>query len=186
MNKFLDHQFLIAMPELKNEDFFQTVTYICQHNDEGAVGIVLNRLTELTLNDIFEQMEITDASEKSRHMPVHLGGPLKIGRSFIIHNNNAQIWDSSIAISKTVSLTSSSDILEAIAYDKGPEHYFICLGYSSWEKDQLETEMINNAWLNTAYDASILYETPVDRRWTQAAKLIGIDITLLTAAVGHG
>ena len=187
MSDFLDDQFLIAMPDLKDSDFFRTVTYICQHNEEGALGVVLNRLTNLKLNDVFLQIGIDDALEEHATTPVYIGGPVQTERGFIVHDSINQKWDSSIAISQTVSLTSSRDILEAIAYDEGPEKYLFFLGYSGWAKDQLEKEMLNNAWLNTPYESAILYETPVDKRWTRAASLIGIDdINLLTSMVGHG
>ena len=186
MNNFLNNQFLIAMPALMDKDFFHTVTYLCQHNDDGALGIIINRPTNMKLGDIFEQMGITDASDKSSATPIHLGGPVQMERGFIIHNTGVDAWDSSIAISTTVSLTSSRDILEAIAKDEGPENYLIALGYAGWDAGKLEKEMRDNAWLNTPYEESILYQTPPSKRWTTAANLMGVDINLLTTMAGHG
>ncbi|MCK5727598.1 MAG: YqgE/AlgH family protein [Methylococcales bacterium] len=186
MTDFLNHQFLIAMPDLKEKDFFRTVIYMCQHNNEGALGVVLNRLAPLKLADIFEQIGIDDASEKSQMRPVYFGGPVQAERGFILHDSSSQTWDSSISVSETVSLTSSRDILEAIARDEGPEKYLITLGYSGWAKGQLEQEMLNNTWLNVDYDSAILYETPVSQRWKKAANLIGVNIHYLTSLVGHG
>ncbi|MCK4492938.1 MAG: YqgE/AlgH family protein [Methylococcales bacterium] len=186
MSAFLNHQLLIAMPELKDKDFYRAVVYMCQHDNEGALGVVLNRLTPLKLGDIFEQIGISDASEQSQMMPVYFGGPVQTERGFIIHDIGSQTWDASIAVSKTVSLTSSRDILEAIAHNEGPEKYLIALGYSGWAKGQLEQEMLNNAWLNVDYDSSILYKTPVRQRWSNAANLMGVNINYLTSMVGHG
>ena len=186
MNHFLNNQFLIAMPAQRNKEFFHTVTYLCQHNDDGALGIIINRPTTMNLGDIFKQMGINDASEKSSNTPIHLGGPVQMERGFIIHDTGVDHWDSSIAISEAVSLTSSRDILEAIAQGQGPENYLIALGYAGWDAGQLEKEMVDNAWLNTPYEESILYETPISQRWTTAANLMGIDINLLTPMAGHG
>ncbi len=186
MSHFLNNQFLIAMPALMDKDFFHTVTYLCQHNADGALGIILNRPTNMKLGDIFEQMDITDASKKSSETPIYLGGPVQMERGFIIHNIGSDNWDSSIAISETVSLTSSRDILEAIAKDEGPENYLIALGYAGWKAGQLEKEIGNNAWLNTPYEETILYDTPISKRWTTAANLMGVDINLLTTMAGHG
>ncbi|MCK5897762.1 MAG: YqgE/AlgH family protein [Methylococcales bacterium] len=186
MTDFFNHQFLIAMPELKDQDFHRAVVYICQHDNEGALGVVLNRLTPLKLANIFEKIGIKDASEESRMTPVYFGGPVQTERGFIIHDTGTQTWDSSIAVSENVSLTSSRDILEAIAHNEGPEKYLIALGYSGWAKGQLEKEMLNNAWLNVDYDSSILYKTPVRQRWSTAANSMGVNINYLTSMVGHG
>jgi len=186
MSHFLNNQFLIAMPALMDKDFFHTVTYLCQHNGNGALGIILNRPTTMTLGDIFEQMGIKHASEKSCVTPIYLGGPVQMERGFVIHDSDSQHWDSSISISNTVTLTSSRDILEAISKDEGPDNYLIALGYAGWQAGQLEKEMVNNAWLSTPYKKSILYETPVNQRWATAANLIGVDINLLTTMAGHG
>lgn len=186
MNNFLDDQFLIAMPSLMDKDFFHTVTYLCQHNEEGALGIIINRPTNMKLGDVFEQMDIKNPSKKSSETPIYLGGTVQMERGFIIHDSDCDRWDSTIVISKRVSLTSSRDILEAIAKDEGPDNYLIALGYAGWKAGQLEKEMVNNAWLNTPYEESILYQTPVSQRWTTAANLMGIDINLLSFTAGHG
>lgn len=186
-SSYLNNQFLIAMPALADDDFSHTVTYLCQHNDEGALGIIINRPTEMTLDNIFMQMGIVASSEKSINMPVYIGGPVHTDRGFVIHTRcENKNWAASIEISENVSLTSSSDILEAIAYDEGPENYLVALGYAGWTAGQLEKEIIDNAWLHTPYMADILYETPIKQRWNAAANLIGIDINLLSAVAGHG
>ncbi len=185
-SSYLNNQFLIAMPGLTDKDFSHTVTYLCQHNNEGAVGIIINRQMSMKLGDIFAQMNIDATSLSSVNAPVYMGGPVQPERGFVIHNATGQSWDSSIIISDLVSLTSSRDILEAIANNKGPKHYLIALGYAGWGAGQLEKEIVANAWLHTAYNESILYHTPVSERWNAAAKLIGININLLTTMAGHG
>jgi putative transcriptional regulator len=186
INSYLNNQFLIAMPNLTHEEFAHTVTYLCQHSDEGAVGIVINRPTSMTLGDIFAQMDITATSLTCLDSPVYKGGPVQPERGFIIHDTNQQQWHSSIAISESVSLTSSRDILEAIARGDGPKHYLIALGYAGWQAGQLEKEILDNIWLHTPYAEQILYQTPVNQRWNAAASLIGIDINLLSIPAGHG
>jgi putative transcriptional regulator len=183
---YLNNQFLIAMPMLTDKDFSHTVTYLCQHNEDGAVGIIINRPTQMKLGDIFAQMEIDATSLASINSPIYMGGPVQPERGFVIHNADGREWDSSISISEIVSLTSSRDILEAIAKGNGPENYLIALGYAGWGAGQLEKEIINNAWLHTPYAEAILYKTPVSERWNAAANLIGININLLTATAGHG
>jgi putative transcriptional regulator len=185
-SSYLNNQFLIAMPGLTDKDFSHTVTYLCQHSSEGAVGIIINRPTPMKLGDIFAQMNIDPISRASANSPVYMGGPVQQERGFVIHNVGEQTWDSSIAISETVSLTSSRDILEAIAKGEGPVDYLIALGYAGWGAGQLEKEIIENAWLHTPYAENILYHTPVNLRWNQAANLLGININLLAAVAGHG
>lgn len=185
-SSYLNNQFLIAMPALTDKDFAHTVTYLCQHNEEGAVGIIINRPMSMKLGDIFAQMNIDASCLASVNSPIYMGGPVQPERGFVIHHTGEQKWDSSIAISDLVSLTSSRDILEAISKGEGPEHYLIALGYAGWGAGQLEKEIIANAWLHTPYSDQILYHTPVSERWNAAAKLIGVNINLLGAMAGHG
>ena len=185
-SSYLNNQFLIAMPGLTDRDFSHTVTYLCQHSSEGAIGIIINRPMTMKLGDIFAQMNIDATSLASVNSPVYMGGPVQPERGFVIHNRCEQNWDSSLLISDSVSLTSSRDILEAISKGEGPVHYLIALGYAGWGAGQLEKEMIENAWLHTPYAESILYHTPVSERWNQAANLIGININLLANVAGHG
>lgn len=183
---YLNNQFLIAMPGLADPHFFHTVTYLCQHNEEGALGIVINRPTGMKLRDIFEQMGIKTELEYVLETPVFAGGPVQQERGFVIHDTCEQRWDSSISTADNITLTSSRDILEAIAEGKGPSHYLIALGYAGWGSGQLEKEMVENAWLNTPCGEAILYETPISQRWNAAASQLGIDINRLTTPAGHG
>ncbi|MGZ4958551.1 MAG: YqgE/AlgH family protein [Methylomonas sp.] len=183
---YLNNQFLIAMPGLADPHFFHTVTYLCQHNQEGALGIVINRPTGMKLADIFQQMGIHTDLEHVSNTPVFAGGPVQQERGFVIHSPCEQHWDSSISTAENITLTSSRDVLEAIAQGKGPQHYLIALGYAGWGSGQLEKEMVENAWLSTPCGEAILYETPISQRWNAAAGQLGIDITRLTTAAGHG
>jgi len=183
---YLSNQFLIAMPSLADNNFSHSVSYLCQHNEDGALAVVINRPTGMNLGHIFEQMGIETSLQQVKDTPVFMGGPVQQERGFIIHNTGTDTWDSSIPVSDITSLTSSRDILQAIAEGDGPKHYLIALGYAGWGEGQLEKEIISNAWLNTPYDEKILYETPAKNRWLLAANSLGIDINQLTFPAGHG
>ncbi len=185
-SQYLNNQLLIAMPALADSNFSHTVSYLCQHNQDGALAIIINRPTGMTFANIFEQMGIKTTDEKISQTPVFLGGPVQQERGFIIHTNTANEWDSSIPVSEDISLTSSRDILEAIANNAGPEHYLVALGYAGWGEGQLEQEILSNAWLNTPFQHDILFNTPVKQRWGVAANQLGIDINKLTSVAGHG
>ncbi|MEO1878912.1 MAG: YqgE/AlgH family protein [Methylococcales bacterium] len=184
--QYLDNQFLIAMPTLEDSNFSRTVSYLCQHNAAGALAIIINRPTTMTLGNIFEQMQIETPSQQIKQTPVFLGGPVQQEHGFIIHTKDDHVWDSSLPVSATTVLTSSRDILEAIANNEGPDQYLVALGYAGWGAGQLEQEIINNAWLTSPCAPDILYNTPVPQRWDSAANQIGIDITQLTTPAGHG
>lgn len=182
---YLNNQFIIAMPTLADPNFFHTVAYLCQHNEEGALGIVINRSAEMKLGEIFKQMDIRVTSATAEDAPIFAGGPVHQERGFVVHTACGE-WDASLAVSETISLTTSRDILEAIAAGEGPEHYLVALGYAGWGEGQLEKEIMENAWLNTPCGNSILFDTPIDLRWRAAAGQIGIDINRLTMPAGHG
>ena len=181
---FLTNHFLIAMPAMKDPNFEQTVTYICQHNDEGALGIVINRTIDLTLGDVLDQMKIKrDASVKSES-PVHYGGPVQTERGFILHEDIGS-WDSTLKVGSGTGLTTSRDILEAMADNTGPSRALLALGYAGWGAGQLERELSENAWLNWPADNDLIFSTPVEERWSSAARLLGVDLSLLSTDAGH-
>ncbi|MDD5265647.1 MAG: YqgE/AlgH family protein [Methylococcales bacterium] len=182
---YLNNQFIIAMPSLADPNFFHTVTYLCQHNQEGALGIVINRSAEMKLGDIFMQMNIRATSLHAAEAPVFAGGPVQQERGFVLHTTGGG-WDASMVISESISLTTSRDVIEAIAAGKGPEQYMVALGYAGWGEGQLEQEILANAWLNTPYSQHVLFDEPIDMRWRAAAEQIGIDINQLTTQAGHG
>ena len=187
MNQFtyLNNQFIIAMPSLADPNFFHTVTYLCQHNQEGALGIVINRSAEMKLGEIFKQMNIRATSLCATEAPVYSGGPVQQERGFVLHTTGGG-WDASMVISESISLTTSRDVIEAIAVGKGPEQYMVALGYAGWGEGQLEQEILANAWLNTPYGKHVLFDERINMRWRAAAEQIGIDINQLTTQAGHG
>jgi putative transcriptional regulator len=182
---YLNNQFIIAMPTLVDPNFFHTVTYLCQHNEEGALGIVINRSAKMKLGEIFKQMDIRVTSPEIAEKPVFAGGPVQQDRGFVIHTSG-KLWDATMAVSETISLTTSRDIIEAIASGTGPERYLVALGYAGWGEGQLEKEILANAWLNTPFGGNVLFDIPVNQRWSAAAGQIGIDINKLTMPAGHG
>jgi len=184
-SSYLNNQFLIAMPNLGDPNFFHTVTYICQHSDQGALGIVINRPAEMKLGEVFKQMKITPTHAESIDLPVYAGGPVQPERGFVIHTPG-ESWDSTLIVSEEIALTTSRDILEALATGCGPDKVLIALGYAGWGEGQLENEIIQNAWLNTPCDLRILFDLPVSQRWNAAAGQLGIDISLMTTPAGHG
>jgi putative transcriptional regulator len=181
---FLADQFLIAMPSLNDSEFSGSIAYLCQHSDEGAFGVVINQHSSITVGEVMKQMSITDVSHAVSGLPVFNGGPVEPERGFILHQPVGQ-WDSTLQMTDSIALTTSRDILEAIAKQQGPEHFLIALGYTGWSTKQLEQEIIDNAWLNVPADASILFETPTEQRSQAAAARLGIDLGMLTTQVGH-
>ena len=180
----LKNQFLIAMPGLDDPNFSRTVTYICEHGAHGAMGIVVNRPSELRLNDVLEHMEIEPTVPGTGQQMVYLGGPVETERGFVLHER-AREWDSTMAITDTISITTSRDILEAMARGEGPDHTLVALGYAGWGAGQLEDEMQNNAWLSGPADPEVIFSLPVEERWEAAARLLGVDMRLLSTDAGH-
>lgn len=180
----LTNQFLIAMPSMADAFFTRTVTYVCQHNEDGALGIVVNRPADLNLGDILEQMNINALDPRAKTMPVYFGGPVHPERGFVIHQPLGE-WDSTLRLSDDLALTTSRDILEAIARGDGPERVLIALGYAGWGKGQLEREILDNAWLNAPINQGVLFDLPPAQRWSSAVKTMGIDLALLSSQAGH-
>ncbi|GAB6068679.1 YqgE/AlgH family protein [Methylothermus subterraneus] len=182
---YLTGQFLIAMPTLADPNFAHTVTYLCQHSAEGALGIVVSRPLDIRLGSILESMQIPIGDPRAAEVPVYLGGPVQPERGFVLHSPVGN-WLGTLAVDEDIGLTTSRDILEAIAAGEGPERYLVALGYAGWGKGQLEQEILANAWLNVPADRAILFDLPPAQRWKAAALRFGIDLDLLSAQVGHG
>ncbi len=180
----LTQHFLIAMPAMTDPHFSKTLTFICEHNDQGALGVVVNRPIDMTLHALLEQIEISQPADACKSMPVHYGGPVQIDRGFVLHTPIGA-WTSILAVGEDIGLTTSKDILEAVARGEGPRHMLVTLGYAGWAPGQLEYELAQNAWLTVKADARILFETPVERRYDAALKLLGIDLAMLSDAAGH-
>ena len=181
----LSNQLLVSMPLLDDPNFSKTVILICQHNESGAMGIVVNRAISRSLGEIFLDlsMPINDLSVMT--MPVYDGGPVQQEVGFVIHNGKETDWDSSISISPSLCLTTSRDILVAMASGSGPEKAVLGLGYAGWGPGQLEEEIKNNSWFSAPADAGIVFEESMANKWNDAAKLLGIDYLQLSSQVGH-
>lgn len=182
--QYLTNHFLIAMPQLADPNFFHTVTYICEHNSEGALGIVINRPLEMNLGEILTHMGISAADAKAADMPVYLGGPVQQERGFVIHQPLGD-WEASLKITDSIAITTSRDVLTAIANGAGPAHALIALGYAGWGAGQLEQELADNAWLSGPADTRILFDLPDHERWHAAAAMLGVDLNLLSGDAGH-
>jgi len=180
----LSNHFLIAMPNLADPNFFHAVTYLGAHDDSGARGLVINRPSEMTLADLFEHLEIHCTRDEILELPVYDGGPVQTGQGFILHSPE-QSWQGTFSTQGALSLTATKDILEAIAIGEGPREFLVALGYAGWGPGQLEQEMLENSWLTCAAEEEIIFHTPTEQRWTHAAELVGIDLTLLSTDMGH-
>ena len=185
MERFcLTNHFLIAMPQLADPNFFHSVTYICAHNEDGAMGIVINRPLAMALGDVLSQMDLEPDSAAIAALPVYLGGPVNTENGFVLHRP-AQEWDSTIAITAEVAVSTSRDILEAIARGMGPADALLALGYAGWSAGQIEAEIAQNAWLSGPANLDIIFNTPSDKRWQRAASLIGVNLDSISHDVGH-
>lgn len=178
------NQLLIAMPGMLDPNFSSTVTLICEHNAEGALGIVINRPMNLKLGGLFEQLDVEEADAAAADRPVFDGGPVARERGFVLHNPEAR-FESSVAVSPEIQLTLSRDVLEAIASGKGPSKSLVALGYAGWQPGQLEAEMLANTWLNVPATPDIVFDVPYTERWMSAARILGVDISRLTPHAGH-
>ncbi len=181
----LANHFLIALPALADPNFSRGVTLLCQHNAEGAMGIMINRTSDFTLGDILGQMDIQCEDAALAATPVLAGGPVQRERGFVLHSPQDTDYDSSFRISDTLCLTTSRDILVAMAEGVGPSQAVVALGYAGWEAGQLESELQEDAWLTVRADLGVLFETGLDQRWMAAARLIGLDLSQLAPYSGH-
>ena len=181
---YLTNQFLIAMPGLLDPNFFHSVAYLCEHNQNGAMAIIINQPVDLSVGELMDQMSLQPVGEQLDTTPVYRGGPVDVERGFVLHQSVGN-WDSSLPINDKIALTTSKDIIAAMAEGRGPEQSLVALGYAGWGAGQLEEEIRANAWLNGPADSKILFETPVEERWESAAALLGIDIHQLTGDAGH-
>lgn len=178
-----DH-FLIAMPSLADSLFEQSVVYLCEHTERGAMGVVVNRPSDMTLSTLFEQVHLPLGGAPIGHAPLYLGGPVQTDRGFVLHQPLGQ-WQSTLAVNETVGLTTSKDVLSAICKGEGPEQVLISLGYAGWGAGQLERELASNAWLTVPADMDVIFSTPPEARFSAALRLLGIDPLALSNQAGH-
>jgi putative transcriptional regulator len=181
---YLKHQFLIAMPHMHDHHFAQTLTYIVEHNANGAMGLVINRPQELSLADILDQLRPeTPPSNYCQGIPIHIGGPVQTDRGFVLHPPGP-VFQATVDLGG-IALSTSQDVLFSIADGYGPDQHLITLGYAGWDAGQLEAEFADNAWLTCPFDPAILFEVEAEHRLDAAAKKLGINLNLLTSQAGH-
>ena len=178
-----DH-FLIAMPNMADPYFSRTLTYVCEHNDQGALGVVVNRPIDMTLDALFERLSLSLASGELGKTPVYFGGPVQTDRGFVLHQPVGR-WQSTLSVQDRVGLTTSKDILEAVGNGAGPYKLIVTLGYSGWAPGQLENEIKQNAWLTVAAKDAIIFDLPVEERLPAAMGLLGISFASLSDEAGH-
>lgn len=181
-NGIFRNQFLLAMPGHVGGEFADTVTFIAEHNDEGAMGLVINKPSELSVREMLGHMDIE--AHVDQGLPVFWGGPVQPERGFVLHRDEGQ-WESTLHIDDGLAITTSRDVLEAIGNGFGPSEYLVTLGYAGWGAGQLEQEMLANSWLNTPAESRIIFEEPVERRWAAAARLLGVEAHQLSGTAGH-
>ncbi|MDQ8039930.1 MAG: YqgE/AlgH family protein [Rickettsiella sp.] len=188
MNHFFANHFLVAMPILTDPYFNRSVIYICEHNEKGAVGIVINQPLQslkINLSEILQAIVgITTKPYKSVALPILCGGPIHPERGFVIHAPSGE-WQSSLKMNSEICVTTSKDILQAIAKQQGPDKFIFSLGYANWVGGQLEQEIINNFWLIVPATPSILFDTPFNKRWVEAINSLGVDVNKLVYSCGR-
>lgn len=184
----LTNHFLIAMPAMADPNFARTLTYVCEHNAEGALGIIVNRPIDMNVAGLFERVSIALEDEVAQSelagQPIYYGGPVQTDRGFVLHRPKGQ-WHSTLNVTEEIGLTSSRDILQAISEQGEPSEVVITLGYAGWSAGQLEWELSQNAWLTVAADPRILFDLPPEERLPAAMQLLGVDFANLSEVAGH-
>jgi putative transcriptional regulator len=180
----LTNHFLIAMPNMADPYFSRTLTFICEHNEQGALGVVVNRPIEMTLGALFNRLSLRLTSQILVNEPVYFGGPVQTDRGFVLHQPLGE-WQSTLSVRDRMGLTTSKDILEAVGRGGGPRKLLVTLGYAGWAAGQLENEIKQNAWLTVEAKDGIIFDTPTEERLPAAMKLLGIDFATLSEEAGH-
>jgi len=178
-----DH-FLIAMPAMADPNFSRTLTYICEHNAGGALGVIVNRPIDMTLATLFEKVDIELGPVEFSAMPIYFGGPVQTDRGFVLHRPTGE-WQSSLKVGDSLALTSSRDILLAMGAQSGPADFVVTLGYAGWSAGQLEWELAQNAWLTVRATPSIIFDLPPEERLPAAMQSLGVDFASLSEVAGH-
>lgn len=189
----LTHHFLIAMPGLEDESFARSVVYLCEHSERGALGLIINKPSDITLKSLFDKVDLSLRREDLSREPVFQGGPVQTERGFVLHEPilvdqaeaDEPVYASTMTIPGGLEMTTSKDVLEALSTGAGPRRVLITLGYSSWGEGQLESELAENAWLTVAADLSVIFDTPVPERYDRALSLLGLQAWMLSPEAGH-
>ncbi|MBK6637425.1 MAG: YqgE/AlgH family protein [Rhodocyclaceae bacterium] len=184
----LAHHFLIAMPNMADPNFSRTLIYVCEHNSDGALGVIINRPTEMSLGELFERVDITmeegEPQQRFARLPVYYGGPVQPDRGFVLHRP-AGTWQSTLTVNHEMGLTSSRDILQNMGTHAEPAQVLVTLGYAGWTAGQLEWELAQNAWLTVAAEPAVIFGLPAEERLAAAMQLLGISFANLSDVAGH-
>lgn len=189
----LTHHFLIAMPGLEDESFARSVVYLCEHSERGALGLIINKPSDISLKGLFDKVDLSLRREDLTQEPVFHGGPVQTERGFVLHEPmltgtekaDESAYASTMAIPGGLAMTTSKDVLEALSTGAGPRRVLVTLGYSSWGEGQLESELAENAWLTVGADLSVIFDTPVPERYERALGLLGLQAWMLSPEAGH-
>jgi putative transcriptional regulator len=183
------HHFLIAMPGLEGEPFVKSVIYMCEHSERGALGLVINKPSDISLKNLFDKVELPLRREDLSEALVFQGGPVQTERGFVLHESimpgSESVYASTMTIPGGLEMTTSKDVLEALSTGAGPRKVFVSLGYAAWGEGQLESEISDNSWLTVAADPSVIFDTPVEQRYDKALLLLGLQSWMLTPEAGH-
>jgi putative transcriptional regulator len=189
----LTHHFLIAMPSLEDVNFSKSVVYVCEHSQRGALGLIINKPSDLSMSGLFDKVDLTLKRDDLQATPVFKGGPVHTERGFVLHEafttegapEQESIYASTMTIPGGLEMTTSKDVLEAIATGAGPKRVLISLGYSAWGEGQLESELSENSWLTVGADTAVIFDTPVEQRYERAMSLLGLQSWMLSSEAGH-
>lgn len=185
----LTNHFLIAMPGLDDAAFAKSVVYMCEHSDRGALGLVINKPSDINLKNLFDKVELPLHRDDLTQAPVFQGGPVQTERGFVLHESmmpgNESVYASTMTIPGGLEMTTSKDVLEALSAGNGPRRILVSLGYSSWGEGQLESEISDNSWLTVAADLAVIFDTPVAQRYDKALMLLGLESWMLSPEAGH-
>ncbi len=190
----LTHHFLIAMPGLEDEAFAHSVVYLCEHSERGALGLVINKPSDINLKNLFDKVELPLRREDLSNLPVFQGGPVQTERGFVLHEPifaggdagpAEAVYASTMTIPGGLEMTTSKDVLEALSTGSGPRKVLVSLGYSAWGEGQLESEIAENSWLTVGADLDVIFDTPVEQRYARALKLLGLESWMISPGAGH-
>jgi putative transcriptional regulator len=184
----LTNQFLIAMPGMADDRFAGSVVYLCEHTEKGALGLVINKPIDIKLKNLFDKVELPLDRAELAELPVYFGGPVQTERGFVLHDkvgSDGSGYNSTMSIPGGLEMTTSKDVLEALSSGAGPKRVLVTLGYSGWSAGQLEDELGRNGWLTVDADPSVIFDTPIEDRWSRALALLGIDPRMLSQEAGH-
>lgn len=180
----LTQHFLIAMPGMADPNFAKSLTFVCEHNEQGALGIVVNRPTEMNLHALLEQISVAPEGDAFKEVAVYFGGPVQVDRGFVLHSPLGD-WQSTLPVGSEIGLTTSKDVLQALARGKGPRQVLVTLGYSGWAPGQLEHELAQNAWLTVQAQPEVIFDLAPEDRLPAAMSLLGVDYAKLSDTAGH-